>query len=74
MERWLNNWIMNYVTTDPDASVAVKAQYPLADARVVIEEMPGNPGYYTAKIYLRPHYQLEGLTAPLCFVTKLFVR
>jgi len=38
---------------------------------VKVEEVEGNPGYYTAKIWLRPHYQLEGLTASLRLVSKL---
>jgi len=71
MEVWLNNWINKFVTTDPKASQDIKAEYPLADASVVVEEVPGNPGYYTSKFYLRPHYQLEGLTVSLRLVTKL---
>ena len=71
MERWLNQWIMNYVTADPKATQAVKAQFPLSDARVVVEDVAGNPGYYTSKFYLRPHYQLEGLTVSLRLVSKL---
>lgn len=27
-----------------------------------MEEIEDNPGYYSAKFFLRPHYQLEGLT------------
>lgn len=71
MERWLNEWISNYVTSDPNASESVKAQYPLAAAEVTVEEVPGNPGYYTSKFFLRPHFQLEGLTVSLRLVTKL---
>ena len=71
MEKWLNNWITKYVTTDPTASESVKARYPLSAAEVVVEEIEGNPGYYSAKFYLRPHYQLEGLTVSLRLVSKL---
>ena len=72
MERWLNNWIMNYVDGDPaNSSETTKAQKPLAAAEVVVEEVEGNPGYYTSRIYLRPHYQLEGLTVSLRLVSKL---
>ena len=71
MEKWLNNWIMQYVTSDPNASEEVRSKYPLAAAEVKVEEVPGNPGYYSAKFYLRPHYQLEGLTASLRLVSKL---
>lgn len=71
MEAWLNKWISNYVTTDPTASQETKAKYPLAAAEVVVEEVEGNPGYYTSKFFLRPHYQLEGLTVSLRLVSKL---
>ncbi|HXF45960.1 MAG TPA: type VI secretion system contractile sheath large subunit [Burkholderiaceae bacterium] len=72
MEKWLNGWIMNYVDGDPaNSSETTKAQKPLAAAEVVVEEIPGNPGYYSSKFYLRPHYQLEGLTVSLRLVSKL---
>jgi type VI secretion system protein ImpC len=72
MQLWLQNWIMNYVDGDPaHSSETTKAQKPLAAAEIKVEEVEGNPGYYTAKIWLRPHYQLEGLTASLRLVSKL---
>jgi type VI secretion system protein ImpC len=72
MEKWLNDWIMNYVEPDPhNATEEAKARRPLAAAEVVVEDVEGNPGYYNARFYLRPHYQLEGLTASLRLVSKL---
>lgn len=72
MQRWLNNWIMNYVDGDPaNSSETTKSQKPLAAAEVVVEEVEGNPGYYSSKFFLRPHYQLEGLTVSLRLVSKL---
>ena len=72
MEKWLNNWIMQYVEPDPaNASEDAKARRPLAAAEVVVEEVEGNPGYYSSKFFLRPHYQLEGLSVSLRLVSKL---
>ena len=71
MESWLNKWIAQYVTTDPKASQETKAKYPLAAAEVQVAEVEGNPGYYTSKFFLRPHYQLEGLSVSLRLVSKL---
>ena len=72
MQRWLQDWIMRYVDGDPaNSSETTKARKPLAAAEVVVEEVEGNPGYYTSKFYLRPHYQLEGLTVSLRLVSKL---
>jgi type VI secretion system protein ImpC len=72
MEKWLNDWILQYVDGDPaNSSEQVKARKPLAGAEVTVEEVEGNPGYYTSKFFLRPHYQLEGLTVSLRLVSRL---
>ncbi|MBT8447528.1 MAG: type VI secretion system contractile sheath large subunit [Gammaproteobacteria bacterium] len=72
MQEWLNKWITQYVDYNPKtSSEEQKARKPLAGAEVVVEEVEGNPGYYTSKFYLRPHYQLEGLSVSLRLVSKL---
>ena len=72
MQRWLQDWIMNYVDGDPShSSESTKARRPLAAAEVIVDEVEGNPGFYTSKFFLRPHYQLEGLTVSLRLVSKL---
>jgi type VI secretion system protein ImpC len=72
MEDWLNSWILNYVDGDPmNSSEETKATRPLAAAQVEVSEVDGAPGYYQSKFYLKPHYQLEGLTVSLRLVSKL---
>ena len=72
MEDWLNSWILNYVDGDPvNSSEETKARRPLAAAQVEVSEVEGAPGYYQSKFYLKPHYQLEGLTVSLRLVSKL---
>lgn len=72
MQLFLQNWITQYVDGDPANSGEItKAKKPLAAAEVVVEEVEGNPGYYTSKFFLRPHYQLEGLSVSLRLVSKL---
>lgn len=72
MQKWLQKWITQYVDGDPlHSSEVVKSRKPLAAAQVVVEDVEGNPGYYSAKFFLRPHYQLEGLTVSLRLVSKL---
>ena len=71
LETELSNWIANYVCTDPAASDEVKARLPLAEAKVVVEEVPGDVGYFRARAYLKPHYQLEGVTMSLRLVSKV---
>lgn len=72
MQRWLQEWVNNYVDLNSETSPEdVKARRPLAAAEVVVEEVEGNPGYYTSKFFLKPHYQLEGLSVSLRLVSKL---
>jgi len=72
VQMWLQDWIMQYVDGNPDSSSeATKASKPLSAAEVIVEEDPSNPGYYSSKFFLRPHYQLEGLTVSLRLVSKL---
>jgi type VI secretion system protein ImpC len=72
MQTWLQHWINGYVDGAPQvSSEETKSRLPLAGAEVIVEEVEGNPGYYTSKFFLRPHYQLEGLTVSLRLVSRL---
>ncbi|OED39502.1 EvpB family type VI secretion protein [Chromatiales bacterium (ex Bugula neritina AB1)] len=72
MQKYLQQWITQYVDGDPaNSGERTKAEKPLAAAEVVVEEVEDNPGYYSSQFFLRPHYQLEGLSVSLRLVSKL---
>jgi type VI secretion system protein ImpC len=72
LQRWLQEWITEYVDGDPaNSSEATKARKPLAAAKVEIFANEENPGYYNARFYLRPHYQLEGVDIGMSLVSRL---
>lgn len=71
VENYLNRWISNYVLLSDEAGQETKAQYPLREARVDVSDIPGKPGCYNAVVYLRPHFQLEELTASIRLVAEL---
>jgi type VI secretion system protein ImpC len=72
LEKWLNSWITLYVDGDPkNSSEEVKARFPLAAARVNVIPDESNPGYYAANVYLRPHFQLEGMDIGMSLVSRL---
>ncbi|AKJ02237.1 type VI secretion system protein ImpC [Archangium gephyra] len=68
---YLNRWISQYVQTNDNASFSIKARQPLREARVEIAEVPGHPGSYRAVVFLRPHFQLNELTASIRLVAEL---
>ena len=70
-EDWLKRWIANYVSADPKPSADIKARYPLAEAEIKVEEIPGAPGSYNAVAWLRPWLQMEELTTSLRMVAKI---
>jgi type VI secretion system protein ImpC len=71
MQRWLNKWIMNYVDGDPANSSERRSAQAAGRRRGHRRGDSGQPGYYSSKMYLRPHYQLEGLTVSLRLVLTL---
>jgi type VI secretion system protein ImpC len=71
IERFLNNWINNYVIANDDAGFELKAKHPLKEARVDVVEIPGKPGAYRAVAYLRPHFQLDELNVSMRLVADL---
>lgn len=72
LQRWLSDWIYQYVDGDPvNSTEQTKARKPLAAADVEVFDDEENPGYYSARFLLRPHYQLEGMDVSLSLVSRL---
>jgi type VI secretion system protein ImpC len=72
LQDWLSRWLLRYVDGSPeDSSEQWKASHPLVEAEVTLEDKEDLPGQYEARFMLRPHFQLEGLTAALRLVSRL---
>ncbi|KAK3172161.1 hypothetical protein Dsin_033168 [Dipteronia sinensis] len=71
VQTYLTTWISDYVLDKDDAGQDLKAKYPLREARIDVVDVPGQPGAYSATVFLRPHFQLEGLSASLRLVAEL---
>ena len=73
MQRWLKNWIIAVRRRRPGATrrKAPRRASRWRRPRWWSRRIEGNPGYYSSKFFLRPHYQLEGLTVSLRLVSKL---
>ncbi|MEM6676362.1 MAG: type VI secretion system contractile sheath large subunit [Pseudomonadota bacterium] len=72
MQVWLSEWINRYVLANPAfGGEEARAKRPLRSAEVQVDSVEGRPGYYNARFYLRPHYQLEGINTSLRLVSEL---
>ncbi|ETS30786.1 MULTISPECIES: type VI secretion system contractile sheath large subunit [Photorhabdus] len=70
-QSYLQSWINQYIVGSDTVGAEIKASHPLREARVDVVEVPGAPGTYRAVAYLRPHFQLEGLSMSLRLVADL---
>jgi len=71
VEQYLNSWLSNYILLSDDATASEKSRFPLREGRIDVTEVPGKPGSYRATVFLRPHFQLEELTASIRLVAEL---
>jgi len=69
--EFLNTWIAGYILLNDGAPQAVKARFPLREARVDVSDIPGKPGCYKAVVFLKPHFQLDELSVSLRLVAEL---
>jgi type VI secretion system protein ImpC len=59
LERYLHDWLADYILLDEDAEPQVKARYPLREGRIEVYEVAGQPGRFGVNAYLRPHFQMN---------------
>ena len=70
IQKWLKNWIAQYVMSDA-RSAKQKAEYPLREASISVEAIPGKSGAYKASCQLRPWLGLEELHAAVSMVAEI---
>ena len=70
----VQNWVTEYVTANPSASLELRVRYPLREARVTVTEIPGKPGAFKMDLYLRPHLQLDDISTGIRLTTELVGR
>ncbi len=59
--KYLINWLARYYHDDDNAPDEIKAQRPLREFNLLLEEIPDKPGDYKAVIFIRPTYLLDDL-------------
>lgn len=71
LERELNTWIRQYVADQENPSSDTRSRRPLRDARILVEDVEGDPGWYRVQMSVRPHFKYMGAYFTLSLVGKL---
>ncbi len=71
LERELNTWIGQYVADMDDPAPGVRSRRPLRKARIKVEDVEGQPGWYRCDLSVRPHFKYMGAAFTLSLVGKL---
>jgi type VI secretion system protein ImpC len=71
LERELNNWIKQYVVAQENPPSSIRSRHPLREAKIVVEDVEGDPGWYRVNIQVRPHFKYMGAYFTLSLVGKL---
>ncbi|GHU14685.1 type VI secretion protein [Betaproteobacteria bacterium] len=71
LEAELNKWISQYVTEMDNPDPVVRSRRPLRMAEIKVNDVAGNPGWYSVSIKARPHFKYAGADFTLSLVGKL---
>ncbi|MDI2091872.1 type VI secretion system contractile sheath large subunit [Commensalibacter oyaizuii] len=71
LELELNRWINTLVTEMTDPTDDLQASHPLREAKVIVEDIEDNPGFFKVKLYAVPHFQVEGMNINLSLVSQM---
>jgi len=71
LERELNKWINQYVANVEEPPPNLRARCPLREARIKVEDVEGQAGWYRCDVRVRPHFKYMGATFTLALVGKM---
>lgn len=71
LEMELNKWVGGLVTEMTDPSDDLQASHPLREAKVIVEDIDDNPGFFRVKLFAVPHFQVEGMDINLSLVSQM---
>lgn len=71
VENDLNRWLQRYVNASSQTAQQLRYRYPLAEAKVTVEEIPGKIGAYHAVAWMKPWLPLEELSTSLRLVANI---
>jgi type VI secretion system protein ImpC len=71
LDRELNAWIRQYIADQDNPSAETRSRRPLRQAKITVEDVEGEPGWYRVGLKVRPHFKYMGAYFTLSLVGKL---
>jgi type VI secretion system protein ImpC len=71
LEDELNKWIRQYVADQESPSAGVRSRRPLRKAEIAVNDVAGDPGWYSVSLKVMPHFKYMGASFTLSLVGKL---
>ena len=71
IEKGLNEWLRQYISNQENPPAEVRSRRPFRNAKVVVEDIEGETGWYKIGISVRPHFKFMGGNFELSLVGKL---
>ena len=71
LEKDRNKWLKQSVADQENPSPEVRSKKPLRAAKISVEDVEGDPGWYKVGINVRPHFKYMGASFDLSLVGKL---
>ena len=71
VERGLNEWLRQYISDQENPPADVRSRRPFRNARVIVSDIAGEPGWYKIELLARPHFKFMGANFELSLVGKL---
>lgn len=71
LNQELNKWLGQYISNQENPSAEVRSRRPLREARITVEDVEGEPGWYKVDMKVKPHFKYMGADFTLALVGKL---
>lgn len=71
VENGLNEWVRQYISDQENPPAEVRSRRPFRGAKVQVENIPGETGWYKIGLSVRPHFKYMGGNFELSLVGKL---
>ncbi len=71
LEDELNTWLRQYVSDQENPGPGVRSRRPLRRASISVNDVAGDPGWYSVSMKIMPHFKYMGASFTLSLVGKL---